>query len=490
MDLKKAGNFLYVAYVVILVYFFYLFVIPMMDQVTAKQSSVKNVVEKQFNNSRLLFPSDVLKVEKTFSHSNLSSGPGVGTAPGYEGTFCRTNIVLADVLTNTSPERFNIAAAVKNVKNDAENAAKHESAEDLPVHRIELAALINLDYDPGNVFARDGERIQLSADSLTLGGVGQKKYYGGMASLTSVGDEDFAKLYLAPLENGEDAVLRSPGDSQYSSLLEMNNPSATESDTSLDMAGLESGSAPTSDVLQKYSNFKDLNIASFASQIAIDTPDIASRNEIRDFNKTYVVTKSDTLFTIAKSYGVSVSELMAANNIKAMDIQAGATLKVPSQPAGGINLLAGNSGGQSQNSSKTALALSLNNDIKKLLWPCSTRRITSQFGTRVHPVYHVKKFHNGLDIGASYGSSIKAAEAGIVVYSGRKSYYGRVVIIKHSKDTYTLYAHCSKLIVRSGQTVKRGELIAKIGSTGLSTGPHLHFGVQKNGQFVNPNKFF
>lgn len=488
MDLKKAGNFFYVAYVVILVYFFYLFVIPSMDQVTAKQSTARNIVEKQFNNSSLLFPSDSLKVERSFRHSNISGPAAAGV---FEGSFSKTNIVLADVLIHNSPDRFNMASAAQGLRSDAETASKQELAGVLPVQKIELSSLVNLDYDPGNVFAREDDRVQLSSDKITLGAVGQKKYYGGMVRLGG-GDESFAKLYLAPFEGGEENEAHPAADSQHVAVADSSDPSATESDTSLDMAGLVSVTAPTSDVLQKYSDFKDLNIASFAGRITVNTPDIASKSEIRDFNKTYVVTKADTLFTIARNYGVSVSELMAANNIKSMEIQAGATIKVPSAPAGNINLLAGGSAsGQGQNSPQPNLSLVLGNDeVKKLLWPCSTRKVTSLFGTRVHPIYHVKKFHNGLDIGAPYGSKIRAAESGIVVYSGNKSYYGRVVIIKHSRDTYTLYAHCSKLVARSGQAVKRGDLIAKIGSSGLSTGPHLHFGVQKNGKFVNPSRFF
>ena len=123
----------------------------------------------------------------------------------------------------------------------------------------------------------------------------------------------------------------------------------------------------------------------------------------------------------------------------------------------------------------------------KMLWPLpSSRRITSPFGTRFHPIFKTKKVHHGVDIGASTGSSIVAAKDGKVIIAGWQGGYGNVVIIDHGGGITSVYAHCSKLIARVGQHVKMGEVIAKVGSTGYSTGPHLHFEVRKNGTVVNP----
>jgi len=118
------------------------------------------------------------------------------------------------------------------------------------------------------------------------------------------------------------------------------------------------------------------------------------------------------------------------------------------------------------------------------LWPTSVRRITSPYGYRY--IFGSYSFHLGIDIGASYGSTIKAADGGKVTYAGWKGSYGYLVIIKHDNGDQTYYAHCSKLLVKYGDKVYQGQAIAKVGSTGNSTGPHLHFEIRKGGKTVNP----
>lgn len=123
----------------------------------------------------------------------------------------------------------------------------------------------------------------------------------------------------------------------------------------------------------------------------------------------------------------------------------------------------------------------------KIQWPVpSSTRITSPYGYRIHPILKTKKLHTGIDIGASSGSAVIAGNDGTVIFSGYYGGYGYTVIIDHGGQISTLYAHNSKLLVNVGDKVKRGQNVAKIGSTGLSTGPHLHFEVRKNGQHTNP----
>ena len=116
----------------------------------------------------------------------------------------------------------------------------------------------------------------------------------------------------------------------------------------------------------------------------------------------------------------------------------------------------------------------------------SSAPTSSPFGWRVHPILGYRRFHAGLDFAASYGSTIRAADSGTVIMAGWYGGYGRTVIISHGGGVTTLYGHTSQLYVSEGQTVEKGQAIAAVGSTGLSTGPHLHFEVRRNGTPVNP----
>lgn len=115
--------------------------------------------------------------------------------------------------------------------------------------------------------------------------------------------------------------------------------------------------------------------------------------------------------------------------------------------------------------------------------------ISSPYGPRKHPIFGTNGFHTGIDIAASNNSSIYASKSGKVVFAGVQSGYGNTVIVDHGGGIQTLYAHCSTILVSSGQAVNRGEEIAKVGSTGNSTGPHLHFEVRVNGKHQNPSSY-
>lgn len=136
------------------------------------------------------------------------------------------------------------------------------------------------------------------------------------------------------------------------------------------------------------------------------------------------------------------------------------------------------------------LSIERNNLLNRLptTVPCEGR-LTSTFGSRIHPISHREKHHDGLDIATTKGSPIYSAGTGTVVFAGRRHGYGNVIEIDHGFGYHTIYAHASKLLVTVGDEITRGQEIALVGSTGRSTGPHLHFEVVVDDQKVDPAMF-
>ena len=141
----------------------------------------------------------------------------------------------------------------------------------------------------------------------------------------------------------------------------------------------------------------------------------------------------------------------------------------------------------SQSTDTTDTSASSSVSASGFVWPCpSSTRVTSEYGYRIHPLTGTKKMHNGIDIGASTGTPIVAAASGTVAAASYNSSMGNYVMIDHGDSLYTVYMHCSAFNVSAGDTVSAGSTIAFVGSTGNSTGPHLHFSVRLNGSYVNP----
>ncbi len=123
-------------------------------------------------------------------------------------------------------------------------------------------------------------------------------------------------------------------------------------------------------------------------------------------------------------------------------------------------------------------------------WPCpSSSRITSTFGDRSSPTEGASTNHKGIDIGAASGSSVIAAAGGTVVIATYSASAGNYIMLSHGGGVYTVYMHLSSIGVSTGESVSRGSTIGTVGSTGYSTGPHLHFGIRINGSYVNPSSY-
>lgn len=112
--------------------------------------------------------------------------------------------------------------------------------------------------------------------------------------------------------------------------------------------------------------------------------------------------------------------------------------------------------------------------------------MSSNFGMRRHPILGYSRMHSGVDFAAPYGAPIYAATDGRVVYAGRNGGYGKFVKINHGGGLATGYAHMSRIVASAGDRVRRGQIIGYVGSTGLSTGPHLHYELYRNGRAINP----
>jgi len=185
----------------------------------------------------------------------------------------------------------------------------------------------------------------------------------------------------------------------------------------------------------------------------------------------YYVKKGESLWSISREYNVKLEAIIAANSIAAIiaansiadasKISAGQQLRIPNVPGA-------------------------RNNIGNFIWP-ARGRITSPYGVRV--ISGRKDFHAGIDIGGPTGTNIVAAESGRVSYAGYMRGYGNVIILSHDGGYSTVYGHNSVNLVKKGQYVNRGSVIAKMGRTGNATGPHLHFEIRSSGKPVNPSSY-
>jgi murein DD-endopeptidase MepM/ murein hydrolase activator NlpD len=183
----------------------------------------------------------------------------------------------------------------------------------------------------------------------------------------------------------------------------------------------------------------------------------------------YVVKKGDSLSGISQSLGVPMKAILDANDLQRDVITAGQMIFIP---------------GARMRSEDLKLALG-----ELFIYPLKGARLSSPFGWRHDPISGARRHHAAIDLAAPAGTTIKAAMDGKVSSVGFNSTYGKYIILSHGSEYQTLYAHLNQVSVKQGDRVNQGVKIGEVGSTGYSTGPHLHFAIYKNGRPVNPLDF-
>lgn len=225
-------------------------------------------------------------------------------------------------------------------------------------------------------------------------------------------------------------------------------------------------------------------ISEIAHRFGLDPGTILSMNPIDDVRRLLPGTKlsipdrdglfhavqpGESLWSIAESYGVPLAGILDANDIGTEVLDVGDTLFIP---------------GAEMDSDDYLLAIG-----ELFQWPVQSFRFTSGYGMRTDPITGQWRMHSGIDLANVVGTPVGAAKSGRVVHVEPNSgNYGNLVIVDHGDGFRTLYAHLSSFAVGSGQWVSTGQAIGRIGNTGRSTGPHLHFSVIRNGRWEDPLK--
>lgn len=194
--------------------------------------------------------------------------------------------------------------------------------------------------------------------------------------------------------------------------------------------------------------------------------------------RTHTVRQGDNLYRIGLRYGIPAGQIARLNGIRDVtSISVGSRLRIPAVRGHGAQ---GRRAAALADARRRARNDALREGKLRFVWPIHAPRLTSRFGSRKG------NSHEGIDLGARSGTTIRAAESGKVIHSGWLGDYGKVVIVKHAGLYRSVYAHARMLHVRKGEFVEKGRRIAEVGSTGRSTGAHLHFEIRKRDEPRNP----
>lgn len=246
------------------------------------------------------------------------------------------------------------------------------------------------------------------------------------------------------------------------------------------------------DSLWTIASANKLSVESLYGTNIMRNPDrLSAGTELRIPNQDGLCVKAaagQTVAALAKKYSVPENAIRMANKLgSTATIKAGQEIFIPgaSQTLTAY-LSSARSGGSSAKAPQVAKAAV--GSLGRFSWPV-VGKITSPFGWRRHPIKRKKSFHAGLDIGLPRYTPIRAANGGEVIYAGWMNGYGRTVIIRHNSVCTSLYAHAQSISVKKGQYVKKGQVIAAVGSSGWATGPHCHFEIRLNDKPTNPMSY-
>ena len=262
------------------------------------------------------------------------------------------------------------------------------------------------------------------------------------------------------------------------------------------------------------------DLAGFAGIPSLDVP-VEDRDipldlaEIFEWKKPYTVKWGDSVSSIALAYGLSMDAIITSNNIKdARRLPAGMELRIPNMDGISYTVKKGDNLSTIAESKKVPLnvVLDANNitssaispgqilfipgarmqkeELRRamgelFIYPIKGRR-TDSYGYRINPFTNTQQFHAAIDLAAPTGTPVRASREGRVTSIGNNAVYGKFIILSHAGGYETLYAHLNTIVVKQGSRVNQGEKIGEVGSTGRSTGPHLHFAIYKNDRPVNP----
>lgn len=184
----------------------------------------------------------------------------------------------------------------------------------------------------------------------------------------------------------------------------------------------------------------------------------------------HTIKNGDNLAGLARQYKTSISQIVSNNNLANSSLKVGKQVKIP----------------VSKRFYRVMQVSSRKTPVRTHFQVPVSGNITDSYGWRFHPVWRKRLFHAGIDICATRGTPVSSSLPGQVVYAGWRTGYGKLIIVRHANGLSTRYGHLSSFTVRRGQMVKAGQMIAKVGSTGVATGPHLHFEIRRNGKTLNP----